>query len=59
VLTLLVIATYVAWQNRASDKVISSFITVALAGAAATLVATLFSINAEPLDYKIGRNISL
>ena len=53
VLTLLVIATYVAWQNRASDKVINSFITVALAGAAATLVATLFSINAESLEISI------
>jgi len=53
VLALLVIAAYIAWQNRASEKVISTFITVALAGAAATLAATIFSIEVESFEVSI------
>jgi len=53
VLTLLIIAAYIAWQNRTSEKVISTFITVALAGAAATLAATIFSIKTESLEVSI------
>lgn len=53
VLTLLIISAYIAWQNRTSEKVISTFITVALAGAAATLAATIFSIKTESLEASI------
>ncbi|GAG21673.1 unnamed protein product, partial [marine sediment metagenome] len=38
------ISLYLAWENRASDKVISNFITVILLAAAGTLASTLFSI---------------
>ena len=53
VLVLLIIAAYIAWQNRASEKVISTFFTVALAGAAATLAATIFSIKIESSEVSI------
>lgn len=47
---LICIAGYVAWQNRASEKVVTSFITVALAGAAATLAMTLFAVETGTFD---------
>lgn len=52
-LILIAIAIYVAWQNRASEKIISTFITVSFAGAAATLAATIFSLNHESFEVPI------
>lgn len=50
IFVLVCIAGYVAWQNRASEKVITRFITVALVGAAGTLSITLFAIKTETCD---------
>lgn len=45
VLSIIILAMYLAWQNRASEKVISNFIAATLAGSTVTLVTILFSIN--------------
>ncbi len=41
------ISIYLAWQNRASDKIIASFLSICLVGSAGTLASTIFSIKNE------------
>jgi hypothetical protein len=50
---LLSIVVYLAWLNRASDKLVQNVISVALAGVTAVLVTTLFSIGSDSIEESI------
>lgn len=49
-LSVLCAAAWVVWQNRASEQIVYSFLTVVLLGAAISLVTTLLSVKRDSVE---------